>query len=136
MPVHPSVSRRVVRRAVRTPCLALSARWRRPIGYRVLDMSPNGLLVEGTHTLLMMMGPTPRVGVGAPLAVTFQAPGDEGYWYEAEAEVARVVRGFRRTDRGLGFGLSFTDIALRDKIRLSRALRGLPPPVPARAPRR
>lgn len=120
----PSASRRILRRAVRARCQAVTIEDFRLVGDRILDMSPNGLLVACDDA----------VSVGDSLIVAFQAPGSDE-WFDAEARIARIVEGWRRHDPGYCIGVSFTDIELRSRVRIARLLEGYPPPLPAR-PRR
>lgn len=114
-------SRRVVRRAVRTACSAVATTDFRFLGERVLDLSPYG----------MMLAADDGAELGAPVIVSFQAPGSDR-WFDAAASVARVVEGFRPWDPGYCLGLRFTRIPLESRITIGEHLRGLPPPVPAR----
>ena len=54
----------------------------------------------------------------------------------AEAHVARVIAGARRSDRGLALGLRFSRVSARALGELMRRLRGTPPPIPRRRLRR
>jgi hypothetical protein len=114
--------RRSVRRAVHARCQAVALDGFRLVGERILDMSPRGLLVACDD----------RVDVGEEVVVSFRAPGG-GPWIDAEAEIARVVYGFRPEDRGYGAGLRFTKLDATDRGELLVRLAGCPPPVPRRA---
>ncbi|HJK90926.1 MAG TPA: PilZ domain-containing protein [Polyangiaceae bacterium LLY-WYZ-15_(1-7)] len=117
-----SVARRkIVRRALRTPCQAALLDGFELLGERVLDVSPHGMLLAADA----------EARVGQDVVVSFQIPGSDT-WVDAEAKVARVVGGWREGDPGYAVGLRFTNIALESRIRLGEELRGTPPPVPQR----
>jgi hypothetical protein len=114
--------RRILRRAVRSECQAVATEDFRLLGQRVLDLSPYGLLLAADD------GAKP----GDEVVVSFQIPGCRKV-FDAEAEVARVIEGWRPFDPGYALGLRFTRIPLEDRLLLQRRLRGTPPPVPQRA---
>lgn len=118
-----SVQRRAVRRAVPTQCQAVALAEFQLLGERVVDLSPVGMLVRCVRT--------PRVG--DDVVVSFKAPGlDDGLWLDAEAVVARLIRGFRSSDRGICVGLRFTYFEKTARNELLARLAGFPPPVPQR----
>jgi hypothetical protein len=117
-----NVQRRAVRRAVRTSCQAVEIDAFRLVGERVLDLSPRGMLVR-------CEGPA---RVGDSVLVSFQTPGLDGLWLEAEAMVARIVQGYRAGDRGPSAGLTFTYFEKSARNELLARLAGLPPPLPQR----
>src|SRR5687768_5601600 len=92
------VQRRAVRRAVRARCQVVSAAEFDLIGERLLDVSPAGV----------MLACDVPVALGESMVLTFQAPGREPVFIDAEAEVARVVYGYRTGDPGYCAGLRFT----------------------------
>lgn len=120
--VQTSVQRRAVRRAVRIECQAVHLNEFQLFGERVLDLSPVGMLVSCNRTTQL----------GDDVLVSFKTPGDEAEWLEAEAEVARVVRGYRAADRGYCAGLRFTYFEKSARHELLARLAGLPPPIPQR----
>lgn len=124
-PVFFARDRRNVRRAVRTRCQAVALDAFRLVGERVIDLSEGGMLLACDG----------GVRVGDSMIVSFQAP-HLASWFDAEAEVARVIGGYRPEDRGYCAGLRFTRLDGRAERLLRIALRGLPPPVPARALRK
>ena len=65
----------------------------------------------------------------------FQLGTDQDTWYDAEAEVARIIEGWREGDPGYALGLRFTHIDLSTRLVLAERLVGTPPPVPQRAVR-
>ncbi|MBN1653955.1 MAG: PilZ domain-containing protein [Deltaproteobacteria bacterium] len=114
--------RRMIRRAVPSECTAFGTKEYREIGTRVLDLSPQGMLIACNH----------RVKVGDSIMLFFQAPGIEQLWLDAEAEVTRVVQGFRRYDPGYCMGVRFTYLEKPDRTLLAGRLVGYPPPIPRR----
>ncbi len=112
--------RRIVRRGIRGRCQAVALDGFRLLGEQILDVSPFGLLVAADA----------ESKLGETVVVSFQA---RGRWYDAVAEVARVVEGWRPWDPGYAIGLRFTQISLADRLELRKRLRGVPPPVPRRA---
>jgi hypothetical protein len=120
--VKTSSHRRAVRRAIRTECQAVQLREFRLFGERVLDLSPIGMLVKCERT----------TALGDEVLVSFRAPGADSPWFEAEAEVARVIRGYRACDRGYCAGLRFTYIEKSARDELLTRLAGHPPPIPQR----
>jgi hypothetical protein len=120
--VQTSVQRRAVRRAVRIECQAVDLQEFQLVGERVLDLSPVGMLVScGRMTQ-----------IGDDVLVSFKAPGVDAPWIEAEAEVARVIQGWRVADRGYCAGLRFTYFERSARNELLSRLAGLPPPIPQR----
>lgn len=117
-----SSHRRAVRRAVRTECQAVQLRAFQLFGERVLDLSPIGMLVKCDR----------RAMLGDEVIVSFRAPGANSPWFEAEAEVARVIRGCRASDHGYCAGLRFTYFEKSSRDELLTRLAGHPPPIPQR----
>jgi hypothetical protein len=114
--------RRAVRRAARTRCHAVSAQGFELLGERALDLSPRGMLVACDAP----------AALGEEVFVSFVTPGPEPLWLDAEAEIARIVHGFRQSDPGYCIGLRFTHFERRDRAELLARLSGYPPPVPGR----
>ncbi len=117
--------RRVLRLALRGRCEAGALDGFRRLGERVLDVSPHG----------MMLAANDAEQVGDAVIVTFQLGDDLDTWFDAEAEVARVIEGWREGDPGYALGLRFTNIDLGTRLVLAEKLVGTPPPVPQRAVR-
>lgn len=117
--------RRMVRRALRTDCHAVAEDGFRFLGEQALDLSEGGLLLRSDR----------EAEIGETVLVSFKVPGGRT-WVDAEATVARVVRGHRRGDRGRAYGLHFQQIAPLDRAILAGSLEGAPPPPPARDLRR
>jgi hypothetical protein len=116
--------RKILRRSMRVDCQVVRERDFRLVGSRGVDLSPHGMLVMAQD----------RVLTGEPLVVSFRLP-RSSYWFDAEATVARVVHGRRPGDLGRCFGLSFDSLEPDVQAFLRQALRGVPPPLPAREPR-
>lgn len=114
-----SRTRRVTRRAVEAPCVAVDRAEFKLVGQRVIDVSEEGMRVRSDRAL-------PQ---GRALRVTFQAP--TGQWMTVDAIVKRVEQGRRGKERGYCLGLEYTRIDGRDELR--KKLIGIPPPIPARA---
>ena len=119
----PLRTRKSVRRGVRSRCTAVALDQFRLIGERILDLSPRGALVACDAP----------VNVGDRVLLSFQAP-QTAAWIDAEAEVARVLEGWRAGDPGYSAGLRFTNLDRAARSELVVALAGLPPPVPTRRP--
>ena len=95
-------------------------------GFRLLatetsDVSDAGLLVPSAE----------GVALGEVVFISLRLPARMSF-IDAEAEVVRVLRGRRSTDRARSIGLHFTRLDAGDQALLRASLRGLPPPVPAR----
>jgi hypothetical protein len=116
--------RRAIRRAVPVDCQVVRERDFRLVADRGVDLSPDGMLVEAHG----------RVLTGEPVIVSFRLPRTR-WWFDAEATVARVVHGRRPTDKGRCYGLAFDGLDESVRMLLDCALRGTPPPLPAREPR-
>lgn len=125
MTLRNATERRSTRRQVDLPCQAVAEEGFRFLGARIVDLSPEGVQVVSSA----------QVRVGEPVLVSFKAPNSDD-WMDAEAEVARVVRGQRGTDRGRSIGLRFTQQSAFDRVMLRERLRNLAPPTPARQLRR
>ena len=117
----PRRRRRILRRALRGRCQAVGIDGFRLLGDKVLDLSPLGMMVAADAEAVQ----------GEEVIVSFQMP-HTGQWFDAQAEVARVIEGWRPNDPGYAIGLRFTDIDLDSRMELREQLKGLPPPVPAR----
>jgi hypothetical protein len=117
--------RKTLRRAVRSRCTAFSVNGYREIGTLVLDLSLQGMLVACND----------GVEVGDPIMLFFKAPGTDEFWLDAEAEVTRIVHGFRQHDPGYCMGVRFTYLERPEREQLSNRLIGYPPPIPQRRPR-
>jgi hypothetical protein len=114
--------RRAVRRATRTECEAVSVDGFELLGERALDLSPQGLLLACDAP----------AALGEQVVVSFRAPGRHPIWFDAEAEVARIVHGFRHGDPGYCAGLRFTYFERSARFELLSRLAGHPPPIPQR----
>ena len=116
--------RRASRHHVRIDCEVVRESDFRLVGHRTLDLSAEGMLVRCASD----------VSLGEKMLVSFRAT-SLGIWFDAEAEVARLVRGRRPEDEGRAFGLRFVDMPSVSRLILRGHLRRVPPPLPQR-PRR
>jgi hypothetical protein len=114
--------RREMRRRTTLACRVVRERDFRLVATNALDVSPDGLLVMAIRD----------AEPGEALIVSFRAT-DLGIWFDAEAKVARVVRGRRPKDRGRCLGIAFTDFDSVARLLLRGHLRKTAPPVPQRA---
>ncbi|MDB4947235.1 MAG: hypothetical protein JWP97_6769 [Labilithrix sp.] len=111
-----------MRRAFGLRCQVVRERDFRLVADRAVDLSPDGMFVRSDRDDL---------AVGESLIVSFKAT-SLGLWFDTEATVARLVRGRRGTDRGAGFGLSFSTLDRVKRLILRGHLRRVPPPLPRR----
>jgi PilZ domain len=114
--------RRAVRRAARTRCHAVSDLGFELLGELALDLSPLG----------MMIACDAPAALGETVFVSLLTPGANPIWLDAEAEVTRILHGFRMGDPGYCAGLRFTYLERRSRAELLTRLAGLPPPIPRR----
>jgi hypothetical protein len=121
--LHMSASaRRTPRHLVEIPCEVITSDGDEPALEWATDMSADGLWLEESSLPL-----------GAQLVVCFRP----GIWWRRRevtvfAEVARISRGLRPTDRAPGVGLSFLDLTGPERWALRCWLRPRPEPPPAR----
>jgi hypothetical protein len=117
--------RRAVRRATRTRCHAVGELGFELLGELALDLSPRGMLLACDAP----------AALGDPVLVSLLTPGSEPIWLDAEAEVTRIVQGYRHGDPGFCVGLHFKYLERVSRIELLSRLAGMPPPIPQRRPR-
>lgn len=115
--------RRSLRRQSNVRCQAVELDRFRLVSERILDLSPRGALVACDAP----------IGLGDRVLLSFRAPG-EGAWIDAEAEVTRLVEGWREGDPGYCAGVRFTHLDRASRGELIVRLAGLPPTVPSRRP--
>lgn len=120
----PLEERHAVRRSVRLGCQVVSESRFRLVGKRCLDLSQTGMLIECDDD----------VAVGDELLVSFRIPGTSRF-FDLSGRAARIVSGKRPLDAGRCLGVRFEGLDVRTRAILGAMLRGLPPPVPTRAPR-
>lgn len=119
--------RRSVRRAVRVETDVVADTWDGAVPLLATDLSDHGLWLESELPL----------EIGSEVVVSLLPP----RWPTREpltalAEVTRVGMYRRRRERrSSGMGLRFVDLPHDDAELLAEVLRGLPPPLPALAPR-
>jgi len=95
------------------------------LGTEAMDISTDGLFLASDRV--------PRIG--EELIVSFKVPGT-GMWLDAEAQVARIVRGRRRSDDTAGIGIRFQNMDAITRAILGASLDGHPPPIPSRSLRK
>lgn len=108
-------ARRTARRAVRIGCEIVSDRGASL--ERIVDLSPRGACVEITEPLAR----------GEELVLGFVPPG----WQDRVETLARVTYVWSAGATSLA-GVTFVDLDPTVRERLTRTLRGLPPPLPVR----
>ncbi len=123
--VREAHDRKTVRRSATVSCQAVAEEGFRLLGLRTLDLSERGALVESAAD----------VRVGEPVLLSFRVPKGTS-WIDAEAKVARVIRGHRSSDKARAVALEFTRIDPTDQALLAGALRRIAPSVPARGIRK
>src|SRR5262245_58413747 len=123
--IHPARDREVLRRWTPARGRAVRDRGFRFLGDTLRDVSPYGAFLETDVD----------VEVGDEVYLSFEAPRSR-IWVDACARVVRIVRGRRASDRTRGVGLTFEEIEPIDRAVLRASLELVPPPVPARPPRR
>jgi hypothetical protein len=111
-----------MRRVVRLGCRVRRPDGR-PVGDRILDLSPQGMLVRADTWL----------DRGASVLVSFQAT-DLGLWFDAPARVARVVHGRRPGDPSRALALRFDALSAVSRLILRGYLRDAAPVPPHRPP--
>jgi len=114
-----------VRRACRAPCQVVTEEGFALVSEETIDISTDGILVRSEKV----------VRVGEPVILSLRTPRGTS-WIDAEGRVARVVEGRREGDLSRAVGVRFDRMDPVDRAILAGSLRGLPPPLPARAPRR
>ena len=93
-----------------------------PVMFITDDLSP-----RGTYLISDFLP-----DLGEHIICSFDLRRDEGE-YCFFGEVSRINWFRRKTDNGRpGFGVRFMDTTPRNRLKLRQALRGLPPPVPAK----
>ena len=116
--------RKSTRHHVRIDCQVVRETDFSLVGHRTLDLSADGMLVRTAGD----------VSIGEKMLVSFQAT-PLGLWFDAHAEVMRLIKGRRPEDEGRAFGIKFLDMPKVARLILRGHLRRMPPPLPKR-PRR
>lgn len=113
--------RRSLRRSVRLETEVASELWDGSVSLLATDLSLHGVWLEADFAL----------DIGSELSMSFALPNaGPSATVSARGRVVRVGLLRRRTDVGrAGMGISFLDLPSTQTERLSRALRGVPPPV-------
>jgi hypothetical protein len=107
--------RRTTRHVLRAPCQAVDARRFTLLGERILDASAEGCLLACDA----------EAKVGQRVFVSFQLP-KAGTWFDAEAEVVRIVEGNRYGDPGYAAALRYVDFDRKERLALGVDLRRHP----------
>lgn len=116
--------RRALRRAVRMSCDVLASDYDDTVSHMLTDLSPFGAWIETIYPL--------DPGVELLVSLTPPAAIDRSQDVVLAGRVARSSLGRRRAEDGRsGMGVAFEASDL-ERAQLSAALRGLPPPLPAR----
>lgn len=114
-----------IRRGLMLDCEVVSERDFRLLGEMTYDVSRDGVLLEAYDL----------AELDEPVIFSLRLPFSDDF-LEGHGRVARIIRGLRETDEGPALGIAFTELEGVMSARLEAALRGAPPPVPARAQRR
>jgi hypothetical protein len=120
--LEPRRRRRSLRRSVHLETEVRSELWDGPITLLATDLSLHGAWLEADFPL----------GIGSDLSIAFSLPDcPRGSPFIARGKVVRVSLLRRRTDYGhAGMGVAFQDLGADQVQRLTRAVHGMPPPVP------
>lgn len=117
--------RRTTRHALRARGQAVDAETFSLLGDRVLDASGEGCLLACDA----------QASVGQRVYLTFENP-ETGTWFDAEAEIVRIIEGGREGDPGYCAGLRYVEFARKDQLELSLDLRSYGDVPAARPPTR
>jgi hypothetical protein len=121
---QPRRRRRSLRRSVQLETEVTSHLWDGAITLLATDISLHGIWLESDLPL----------GIGSELTIAFTPPDcPQRIPIRAQGTVVRVSLLRRRTDHGhAGMGVAFHDLSVDQVQRLTRALHGMPPPIPRR----
>lgn len=117
--------RRTTRHHVRARGQAVDAETFSLLGDKVLDASGEGCLLACDA----------EAKVGQRVYLTFELDGT-GKWFDAEAEIVRIIEGYRDGDPGYCAGLKYVEFERRDQLELSLDLRSYGTVAAARPPLR
>lgn len=112
-----------LRRGYSVACQAVRTRGFRWVGGRLLDVSPQGALLDCNGA----------ISIGDELVVSFEVPARRGAAPQVVDAIAHVRRLARHTS-GARAGLAFTEMEWDARAALFVSLVGVPPPVPVRRP--
>lgn len=107
--------RRTTRHALNTRGQAVEANKFTLLGERILDASAEGCLI----------GCDAEAKVGQRVFVSFELP-RRGTWFDAEAEVVRVIEGNRYGDPGYAAALRYVGFERKERLALGVDLREHP----------
>lgn len=113
--------RRALRKSTHVPCQLVRQGDNLVFAEQTADLSEHGMLVLSDAELAL----------GDTLMVSFQTTA-MGIWIDTPATVVRLVRGRRKEDQGVGFGVRFDGIDPVKRLVLRGALRRAVPPIPRR----
>jgi hypothetical protein len=119
--------RRQGRRMVRLGCEVVRTSDYKLVGDRAIDFSDGGLQ-------LLQKKWEKDVELGEDVQVFFRVP-FSGVWVLAEGTVQRIVRGKRRNDEGVGYGIRLGELHEEAAGALRHAMGRFPPTLPRRAAR-
>ena len=114
--------RRASRKGVAVPCQIVRDVDTQVFAERTSDISEAGMLFHSDADLAL----------GDTLTVSFQTT-DLGIWVDARATVVRLVKGRRKEDRGVGFGVRFDALDPVKRLVVRGSLRKARPPLPRRS---
>lgn len=104
--------RRTTRHALRARGQAVDAETFSLLGDKFLDASGEGCLLACDA----------EATVGQRVILTFENP-ETGRWFDAEAEIVRIIEGLREGDPGYCAGLRYVEFDRQDRLELSVDLR-------------
>ncbi len=113
--------RRASRKSVVLPCQIVRDADTQVFAEQTSDLSESGMLVHSDA----------EVSLGDTLTVSFQTTA-MGIWVDARGTVVRMVKGRRKEDSGVGFGVRFDAIDPVKRLVVRGALRRALPPLPKR----
>jgi hypothetical protein len=122
--LEPRRRRRSLRRVVRLDTEVTCDQWDGAISLLATDISLHGMWLQADFPL----------GIGSELSMSFIPPDcPQRIPFHALGRIVRVSLLRRRSDTGrAGMGVSFVDLRPDQLQRLTRALHGMPPPLPRR----
>lgn len=103
--------RRTTRHAIKATGQAVEAETFTLMGDKFLEASAEGCLLACDA----------EAKVGQRVYMTFQLP--TGKWFDAEAEIVRIIEGYRDGDPGYCAGLKFVDFDRKERLELGLDLR-------------
>ena len=117
--------RKTTRHELRARGQAVDAETFSLLGDKFLDASGEGCLLACDA----------EAKVGQRVFLTFEV-GETGKWFDAEAEIVRIIEGYRDGDPGYCAGLKYVEFDRKDQLELSLDLRSYGSIPAARPPTR